>query len=67
MKSFGGIYAGRRVLVTGHTGFKGSWLAYWLRELGATVRGVALAPSTSPSHWELLGLNDVEDIRADIR
>ena len=41
---FGGIYAGRRVLVTGHTGFKGSWLALWLRQLGATVAGLALDP-----------------------
>ena len=42
-------YAGRRVLVTGHTGFKGSWLALWLRELGAEVTGYALAPDPPPS------------------
>jgi len=38
---FQGIYTGRRVLVTGHTGFKGSWLALWLHELGADVSGLA--------------------------
>jgi CDP-glucose 4,6-dehydratase len=41
-------YRGRRVLVTGHTGFKGSWLALWLCELGAEVHGYALAPATDP-------------------
>lgn len=39
---FGAAYAGRRVLVTGHTGFKGSWLALWLQALGARVFGLAL-------------------------
>lgn len=64
---FGNIYAGRRVLVTGHTGFKGSWLALWLRELGAKVAGLALAPDTSPSHWVALSLSDVADYRVDLR
>lgn len=64
---FGGVYAGRRVLVTGHTGFKGSWLVLWLRELGAHVAGLALDPDTQPSHWTLLGFNDVADHRADLR
>ncbi|HWX66256.1 MAG TPA: CDP-glucose 4,6-dehydratase [Rhodanobacter sp.] len=64
---FGGAYAGRRVLVTGHTGFKGSWLALWLRELGAHVAGLALAPNTTPAHWDLLGLDDVADHRVDLR
>lgn len=59
-------YRGRRVLLTGHTGFKGSWLALWLRALGAEVVGVALAPETTPNHWDLLGLDDVEH-RVDIR
>lgn len=53
---FGGIYAGRRVLVTGHTGFKGSWLAGWLLELGATVAGYSNEVPTSPSHFEAAGL-----------
>lgn len=64
---FGGIYSGRRVLVTGHTGFKGSWLVLWLRELGAHVAGLALDPDTRPSHWSLLGFDDVADHRADLR
>lgn len=42
-------YAGRRVLVTGHTGFKGGWLCLWLRDLGANVTGYGLPPSTAPS------------------
>ena len=64
---FGGVYAGRRVLVTGHTGFKGSWLVLWLRQLGADVAGLALDPETQPSHWTLLGFDDVADHRADLR
>ncbi len=66
MKNFGGAYAGRRVLVTGHTGFKGSWLALWLHELGAELAGIALDPETKPNHWDLLEL-PVQDIRLDIR
>ncbi|MFN7957754.1 MAG: CDP-glucose 4,6-dehydratase [Holophagaceae bacterium] len=53
---FGGIYRGTRVLVTGHTGFKGSWLTRWLLELGADVAGLALAPETDPALFDLLGL-----------
>ncbi|WP_233841088.1 CDP-glucose 4,6-dehydratase [Dyella sp. 2HG41-7] len=64
---FDGTYSGRRVLVTGHTGFKGSWLVMWLRALGAHVAGLALDPDTDPSHWRLLGLNDVADHRVDLR
>ena len=64
---FGGSYAGRRVLITGHTGFKGSWLALWLRSMGANVAGLALDPDTKPSHWELLGLDNVADYRVDLR
>lgn len=48
---FGGAFLGRRVLVTGHTGFKGSWLCRWLHELGATVSGYALEPPTEPSNF----------------
>ena len=53
---FHDVYRGRRVLITGHTGFKGSWLSFWLRELGAQLCGVALPPEDSPNHWELLKL-----------
>lgn len=52
------FWAGRRVLLTGHTGFKGSWLAWWLRRLGAQVHGLALAPATAPALFNLLGLAD---------
>ena len=49
---FGGFYAGKNVLITGHTGFKAGWLALWLRRLGATVHGYALDPPTEPSLFE---------------
>ncbi len=50
------FWRGRRVLLTGHTGFKGSWLAFWLLELGAEVTGLALPPEPGPSLFEALGL-----------
>ena len=52
-----GFWQGRRVLLTGHTGFKGSWLALWLLQLGAEVYGLALAPDTVPSLWQQLNLS----------
>jgi CDP-glucose 4,6-dehydratase len=63
---FSNIYSGRRVLVTGHTGFKGSWLALWLQMLGAKVSGISLPPETSPAHWQLLEL-DIESFYIDVR
>src|SRR5690606_8394497 len=66
MSCFGDVFRGKRVLLTGHTGFKGSWLALWLCELGADVTGVALPPETQPNHWDTLGL-DIDDRRLDIR
>jgi CDP-glucose 4,6-dehydratase len=62
---FDNIYSGRRVLVTGHTGFKGSWLAAWLVRLGAEVTGYALEPLPGPSHWRLLEL-PAESVTGDI-
>ena len=68
IKAFGGTYAGRTVLVTGHTGFKGSWLALWLNQLGAKVIGVSLDPPTEPSCFAACGIaGDVIDLRQDIR
>lgn len=63
---FEGVYSGKRVLVTGHTGFKGSWLVYWLQQLGAEVCGYSLEAPTDPSHWDLLQL-DCRSEAADIR
>lgn len=53
---FGGIYKGKRVLVTGHTGFKGAWLSEWLLSLGAEVVGYGLPPPTQPALFEQLDL-----------
>lgn len=53
---FADIYRGKRVLVTGHTGFKGAWLSEWLLALGAEVGGLALLPPTTPSLFDQLGL-----------
>lgn len=61
-------WLGRRVFLTGHTGFKGGWLAVWLASLGATVRGYALDPCTVPSLFEVARVGDLcEDVRGDIR
>jgi len=65
---FDDFYRGKSVLVTGHTGFKGSWLALWLKELGASVTGLALPADTDPSHFKLIGLNNyIRHIEGDIR
>ncbi|QHG92178.1 CDP-glucose 4,6-dehydratase [Sulfurimonas sp. CVO] len=63
---FSGIYKDKTVLVTGHTGFKGSWLAYWLNQMGAKVVGYSLEAPTNPNHIELLNL-DIVSIIGDIR
>jgi CDP-glucose 4,6-dehydratase len=66
LNAFGSAYQGHRVVVTGHTGFKGSWLSLWLHTLGAEVTGLALDPPSEPSHWDLLKLS-IEDQRIDVR
>ncbi|MGD9973837.1 MAG: CDP-glucose 4,6-dehydratase [Desulfatirhabdiaceae bacterium] len=63
---FNHIYTNRKVLVTGHTGFKGSWLVLWLTQLGASVTGYALQSPTDPSHIQQLDLS-INSIIGDIR
>ena len=60
------IYKNRKVFITGHTGFKGSWLTFWLQHIGAEVFGFSLGPPTIKNHFELLDL-DIQQITADIR
>ncbi|HEY8574129.1 CDP-glucose 4,6-dehydratase [Phenylobacterium sp.] len=63
-----GFWAGKRVLLTGHTGFKGAWAAIWLARLGAKVTGLALEPDQDPSLFELAGVGHIVDSRiADLR
>ena len=66
---FQNFYKGKRILITGHTGFKGSWLAIWLHQLGAEVVGVGLDPFTERDNFVLSGIGSKikADIRADIR
>jgi CDP-glucose 4,6-dehydratase len=66
MTDFSAAYRGKKVLVTGHTGFKGSWLVLWLQTLGAEVAGYALAAETERSHLTLLNL-DMVSVEGDIR
>lgn len=62
------VFAGRRVLVTGNTGFKGSWLSYWLHLVGADVHGFSRDVPTSPSHFSLLRLAELTSHRfGDLR
>ena len=65
---FGNAYAGKRVFVTGHTGFKGSWLCLWLERLGAEVTGYALPPATDPSLFDQAGIaGGLRHIEGDVR
>ncbi|SFL41913.1 CDP-glucose 4,6-dehydratase [Halanaerobium salsuginis] len=65
---FDGIYKDKNVLVTGHTGFKGSWLSIWLNELGANVIGYALDPYTDQDNFVVTNLSDkITDLRGEIR
>src|SRR3546814_19660607 len=62
------FWRGKRVLVTGHTGFKGSWLALWLQSMGARVSGFSLDPATEPNLFELARVGEgIDDRRGDLR
>ena len=62
------MYKNKNVVVTGHTGFKGSWLVAWLKQMGASVTGIALDPSSIPSHYSVSKVAEgIQDHRIDIR
>lgn len=63
------FWRGKRVLVTGHTGFKGGWLSVWLAQMGAEVHGLALAPPSEPSFFDVVGVKRclTSDVICDIR
>ena len=66
--AFSGVYSNRRVLITGHTGFKGSWLCQWLLSLGAEVAGYSLSIPSQPSNFQTLDLEpQIKHITGDIR
>jgi CDP-glucose 4,6-dehydratase len=68
MNSFPSFYRGKKVLVTGHTGFKGGWLVSWLKTLGAQVVGFALSPDTQPNLFEAACVNrDMISVTGDVR
>ena len=68
LNEFKKVFKGRKVFITGHTGFKGSWLTFILNEIGANVTGFALPPKTGNSHFDLLKLQDkINHIEGDIR
>jgi CDP-glucose 4,6-dehydratase len=68
LEGFNQVYKNKTVLITGHTGFKGSWLSIWLKDLGANVVGYALDPKTSKDNFVVTKLSEkITDIRGDIR
>src|SRR5690349_6392238 len=65
---FGGAFSGKRVFVTGHTGFKGAWLSEWLLDIGAKVTGFSTPPPTTPSLFTQLDLaNRLNHVEGDVR
>jgi len=67
-KTFNDVFKGKTVLVTGHTGFIGSWLTLWLKYLGANIIGYSLNPPTDPSLFDILNLdNEITNVTSDIR
>ena len=67
-RPFDDFYAGKSVMVTGDTGFKGSWLSIWLTRLGARVAGYALEPPSEPSNFEVCNLGSrLRHSKADVR
>jgi CDP-glucose 4,6-dehydratase len=68
MDKFSKIFTDKTVLITGHTGFKGSWLSLWLKQLGANVSGISIDIPSNPSHFEAANLfEQVDDHRIDVR
>ena len=62
------IFKGKKVIITGHNGFKGSWLTLWLCNLGAKVVGISLDPPSTPSHYKVIKINKkVKEKKIDIR
>mgnify|MGYP000220890480 CR=1 FL=1 len=62
------FWLGKKVLITGHTGFKGAWLSLYLKKLGADICGVSLPPPTTPSLYDITNLkNEVKSVICDIR
>ena len=65
--NFHNCYKNKNVIITGHTGFKGSWLTLWLYMLGANIRGIALDPKSKPSHYNKLNISKkISDLRINI-
>jgi len=65
---YSGFFKGKKVFITGHTGFKGSWLCMWLSEMGAEVTGYSLNPPTEPSLFEMCHVVDrIHSVIGDVR